>query len=218
MAQSPYGGSQFSIGPMLKTNGAGIAAQYCFKNNVASSHGISFSLSNLKHMKEAKIKNELMPNPLPYVYGKAKRASQLNIAYQWNKSIGASINSPSLSLGAELGPSIAFLRPVEVYFLELDPQENPRQVIKSYDQNVHSQQEFIIGDAGWNRAFAQTSIKLGLHTALFLQLNSERDFRTRSLKAGISLDYYPSDLEMLFDNENKVFSSLFLVYQLGTMR
>ncbi|MFY0644025.1 MAG: hypothetical protein JXR19_06125 [Bacteroidia bacterium] len=217
-AQSPYSGSQFSIGPYLKTNGAGISAEYRLQTKSNTSHSLSFGLTNLKHMKEAKIRNSLMPNPLPYVYGKAFRATQLNAAFQLNRTFGSNIASPRLSLAVELGPSFAFLRPVQVYFLELDPHENPRQTIRSYNQEVHGQQEFIIGDAGWNRGFSQTTLKLGIHSAIYLQLDSERDFRTRGIKAGISLDYYPNDLQMLFENENKVFSSLFLVYQLGTVR
>ncbi len=207
----------FSAGPYLKTNGFGLSSEFSILQEQRNQFGVHLSLSNLKHSKEVKVQNGIIPNPIPYVYGKAKRALQFNTAWAWLRETSVNSNhSPRLFTGFEVGPSIAILRPVQVYFLELDQQENPRQVLRKYDQNVHAQQEYILGDGGWTKGFSDLEINIGIHSAIYLQLDGERDFRYRGLRAGLSIDYYPKDLGILYNNDNRLFGSLFLSYQFGS--
>ena len=164
-----------------------------------------------------KVQNGIIPNPVPYVYGKAHRALQFNSAFFWaHETSSSNRHSPKLYIGMEAGPSFAILRPVNVYFLELDQQENPRQVLREYDQEVHNQQEYILGDGGWTKGFNDLSLRAGIHTAVFIQLDGERDFRFRGLRTGLSVDYYPQDLQILYNNDNRLFGTLFLSYQIGS--
>ncbi|MBR9861516.1 hypothetical protein GYB22_12395 [bacterium] len=212
-------GAQFTLGPMVKTNGFGLSGSGYFHQEVKTAHGFSFQISSLKHSREFRIQNQLSISPKTYFYGKLNRAFQFNPSYQFIIKEGVSgRNAASLSYGFEIGPSFAFTRPVYLIVMDLSKDEGPTPMVEQYDPAIHSNQDEILGDAGWTKGFNSMQLNTGIHIATFFNLDWNQDYFRKRLNTGISLDYYFRDLQLMHKNQNRVFGSIFITYQLGKNR
>ena len=212
-AQMSYSPSVFTMGPEIRTNGLGLAASVELTENKKNSTALSFGLYTLHHAKEVKVKNEQIFNPRPYVYGKTNRAFTFHTSYNYQHKFGvANRLAPSMFTGVELGLNSAFLRPV---YLIITGSETEPPSIRKYDPSVHTDQSKIMGDGGWSKGFNELSPELGLHAAIYLQMDWDQDYVLKRLKTGISADYFFRDLNIMYGNQNQLFGSLFVSYQLG---
>ncbi len=216
-AQSLQNKKTFNIGPQLKTNGYGILSSFDLGNIKSTPSSLDIGISTLKHVKEVKVRSLTLPNPYPYVYGKANRAFEINSSFTLYRVLGHSkLHKPSIRVGASLGPSLAITRPVYVYVIDYDVNENSKQSLQRYDAKVHQDQSSIQGDAGWSYGFSELKAYAGVHLSLFTQIGQQRDFSQRRVSMGVNFDYYPSDLKLMIANNNQLFTSLFISYQIGT--
>jgi hypothetical protein len=216
-AQSLQNKKTFNIGPQLKTNGFGLLSSIDLGTIHSTPTSLDIGISTLKHVKEVKVRSLVLPNPYPYVYGKANRAFEINTSLSVYHTLGHSkLHKPSIRIGASLGPSFAITRPVYVYVIDYDANENSKQSLQRYNEQVHQDQSSIQGDAGWSYGFSELKAYAGIHLSLFTQIGQQRDFSQRRICTGVNVDIYPSDLKLMIANNNQVFTSLFISYQIGT--
>lgn len=157
-----------------------------------------------------------LPSPGPFHLGKAKRLIQGNVAASWELRMSeANPQSYGLAFGFETGLALAALRPVYVYFLELDQRDHYIQTLRRYTQEVHEQHEQVHGDAGWSRGFSEMTYTAGIHTAVYTELARDNDLLFQRFRLGYSVDYYPSDLRLILDRQNQWFMAINLSYEIG---
>ena len=212
-------GKEFTVGPVAKTNGIGAGFSFVAKEYPRFRHGVSLDINNLKHGKEIRIQNQKSVSPRTYFYGKQYRAVQFNPSYQFFSKAGTSgRNAAALSYGFELGPSFALLRPVYLIVLNFDEPEGNTPHIEEYDPTIHDNQDEILGDAGWQKGFDQLSLRVGLHSGFLVNIDFDQDYFRKRIQAGASMDFYFSDLQIMYQNQNKFFGSVFIRYQIGKSR
>lgn len=208
----------FSIGPQVSTNGYGLRgslASFTMQDHTFSS-AFHAELSTLRHIKETKVKSNILPSPDKYVYGKAKRAFHLSIGYGLEHTISAmTVNEPGVSIGWSLSPDFAFTRPVYVYVIDYRINENARQQLTKYTRDVHNEQSNIQGDAGWTYGFKDIQFTPGIDLSFYTKISFHKNFSTRTVMAGVDINAYTRDLGVMLDAKNQVFTSLFISYQLG---
>lgn len=212
-------GTDFTIGPFVKTNGYGIGSSAILKKSETLDHGLSLQISTLKHSRETRVQNDMIISPKTYFFGKQYRAFQVNPSYQILLKEGVSgRNAASLKYGLEIGPSFAFLRPVYLVVMDFDQNENLRPIVEPYDPIKHDNQEEILGDAGWERGFSELSMKAGIHIGAFLNMGWDQNHFRKRLQTGLAMDMYFQDLGIIYKNKNQVFGSIFITYQIGKNR
>ncbi|MBT8326693.1 MAG: hypothetical protein KJP21_03155 [Bacteroidia bacterium] len=207
---------KWSLGPLVATNGLGIASSFQLKRpNKNYNNQLHISLRTLKHDKEIKIQNPRFTNPKPYVYGKLNSASVLNIGIARYKTLGLSSTfNPKFQIGVQLGPSLALTKPYYVYIHEEDdPHFNPITTTQTIE--VLSAQESILGAANWSKGYNNLQVKGGFHIDFNLQLSWDKIYRLQRLNIGAKADYFFNDLGILHNNKNALFTTFYSTYQIG---
>lgn len=208
-----FGLYQFSFGPTIANSGLGISLGAKLKNHANTYIGID--IRDLHHSKEAKVYNPNFTNPRTYVYGKQNSAFLSSASFSLYKNLGEPSDlAPTLKLGISAGPTIAFLKPYYVYIQEFD--NNSRAPILGIQNPENTnQQNNILGAAGWNTGLDKLHQNFGFHADVNLLVEWDKKYRLGRLKTGIRFDYFPKDLNILYQNNNQLFTSFFTSYQVG---
>lgn len=208
-----FGLETFSFGPIATTTGFGFSATSKLKS--LSNTYLNLDLRGLQHEKEAKIQNPNYTNPRPYVYGKLNSVLLSSLSITRYKTLGQSTNySPSLKLGISAGPSIAIIKPYYVYVQGFDNSPyTPKQTLQNPDDEVL--QSNVLGAAGWNSGLDELHYKLGFHIDINLLTEWDKNYRLSRLKSGLRFDFFMSNLNIIYNNSDHLFTSLYATYQLG---
>ncbi len=216
IAQHNLSLTKWSAGPLVATNGIGIVttAELGSRNKLFNNQ-LSLSLRTLKHDKEIKVQNPRFTNPKPYVYGKLNNAHILDLGFARYKTLGtSSAFNPKFQVGMQVGPSIAITKPYYVYVHEQDdPLYKPMAATQT--EEVLASQESILGAANWSKGYNDLTLKGGLHFDVNLQITWDKIYRLQRFNIGTKVDYFFSDLAILYDNKNKLFATFYTTYQIG---
>jgi hypothetical protein len=204
---------KIGVGPLASTNGLGLSA--CGKFKSTQNTYFNLIIRGLQNEKEAKIQNPNYTNPRPYVYGKLNSVLLTSLSIAKYKTLGQSTSySPSLKLGVAVGPSLAIIKPYYVYVQGFD---NSPYTPKMSLQNPEDEQfqNNILGAAGWNSGLDELNKKLGVHLDINLITEWDKNYRLSRLQTGLRFDYFTSNLNILYNQKNQLFTSLYATYQIG---
>lgn len=208
-----FGFEQFSVGPTASTTGLGLSLSSKIKAH--ENQYFNFDIKTLHDTKEAKVQNPNYTNPRPYIYGKQNSASVVSSSYSFYSLLGQSTaSSPSVKLGFSVGPSIAFVRPYYVYVQEYDNSSQTPKLMRQDPENEPLQNN-ILGYAGWNTGLDEIKQQFGINAEVNLLTEWDQKYRLGRLKAGVRVDYFFTDLNLLYKNKNQLFTSFFATYQIG---
>lgn len=179
--------------------------------------GLDVSIGSLHHPKETSIRNfNILDNDAYFVYGKANRATQFNFSYFTFRTLAsATSSSPSLHVGFEIGPTLVMTRPVYVFYYDMDLPSQAGPQLRQYTQQTHMNPNYVLGDAGWIYGFKDVRFNMGLHLGISGSMDHYSDFIAHRFKIGVAMDLYPKDLNIMYDNQNQVFSSVTFKYLVG---
>ncbi len=205
----------WTIGPEISSNGIGLSFVSNLEPVNQRTDYWSISMSTLKHDKELKVQNPNFINPKPYIYGKQNAAAVVRANLGSSISLaGRGEQNVSHLIGFEVGPSIAIIKPYYVYTQELDNQRfNPTLDIQ--DPSNKATQENVLSAAGWTEGLSELTANLGIHLDVNLKSEWNQTYRKQRTKTGIRLDYFFNDIGILYGQENQLFLSYYLSYQIG---
>lgn len=205
--------NQVSIGPSVSTTGLGLSVNG--KITPIKNQYFNVDFRSLRHSKEAKVQNPNYTNPRPYIYGKQNSAALASCSYSLYKNLGESNpTSPALKLGLSVGPTIAFVKPYYVYIQEFDHSSEAPKIMRQDPENEPMQQN-ILGAAGWNVGLDELRQQFGINAEVNLLTEWDKKYRLGRLRAGVRVDYFFTDLNLLYKNKNQLFTSFFATYQIG---
>ena len=190
-----------SLGLQIRSNGWGASATVPLDKSTHGQVALQLGVHSVHHSREMKVYSTNLPSPGPFHLGKANRLIQGDVSASWQYRLSdASPQSYGLAFGLEAGAAIAALRPVYVYFLELDQRDYYIQTLRRYTEEVHAQHDQVHGDAGWSRGFGEMSFDAGIHTAIYTELSRD------------------NDLHLILDRNNQWFTAIHLAYEIGASK
>ncbi len=214
-AQNGANFTDLCLGPILTNSGLGISSSAKIESNKKNDVYLTLTFKSLKHVKETKIQNPNYTNPKPYVYGKINDAATINLGISRYKKMGYSSNiGPGIKLGLEGGASIALTKPYYVYIQTSDDNFSTPDVVENnpIDRSVEDK---ILGPARTSNGLKNTTLKPGAYLDINLQLEWDKIHNIQRLKTGIIFEYFPSSLNILYKNQNKAFTHVYITYQIG---
>ncbi|PCJ66074.1 MAG: hypothetical protein COA58_08345 [Bacteroidetes bacterium] len=208
--------NNYSIGGQISTNGVGLDLAFGTKAILKSDFSkFRISISTFSHPNETKVQNPNRSNPKPYVFGKLNSAGTIRFNYGFNKNIGASkLSLPKLSYGFSAGPTLGILKPYYIGFQDPESLVDQPQLIQQ-NEYTNENQDYIYGPASWTRGFSEIEPKLGLNFDAHFTVNWNNSFHFKEWKSGIRIDYFPKDFKILYNSNQKVFTSIYTAYSIG---
>lgn len=199
---------------ILSTNGFGLGySRYQEKNNSM----FSVDLQTISHPQETNVQNSDIVNPRTYVYAKINSAASFRLGYTkyWyvNKGSEQSL-SPQILMGATFGPSLGITKPYYIVY-QHDREDGSDLDIIQQNQETLSNTDSIYGPVSWTKGFNQLAFSPGVHTDLHLAIKWKHSYYFQGCKVGVRFEYFPNQLEIMYNAENQIFSSIYFSYEVG---
>ncbi|MGB0850251.1 MAG: hypothetical protein ACPGTP_03325 [Bacteroidia bacterium] len=205
-----------ALGLQLATNGFGVCASSKISKPLFSDFNkVRFDAQFIKDQEEIKVQNTRLPNPKPYVVQKVNSAGTIRISYEIGQYISKEKpNKPLLSVSAISGINLGILKPYYVTFEDPLDDNSGLQVIQQ-GEKTKAFSENIYGPAKWTEGLEESTTSYGFHVAANINFEWNHSFYFQSWDCGIRLDYFPNGLNILYNSENQIFTSLYTAYSIG---
>jgi hypothetical protein len=199
-----YYRSEAAGGFIWHTNGVGIHFRY--GRNTTDLYKTSFGLDlvNMRHDKEVKVYNPVYDDGKGYYFGKMNAVLVARPFYGGRKILFKKLRTQGVEVGFNwgIGPSIAFAKPV--YLAIIKPNDPLLPVVdEKYDPSKHNVDN-IYGRSRWSLGMDEMKIHIGAQAkfGMHFEIHPEDD-RIRALEVGVSLDYYPKEIQIMAGDVNK---------------
>jgi hypothetical protein len=219
LGEAQVASSYWQFSGSLNTDGYALGFERTIRSSEKLQTNLLVSLGTHKHSKETQTENPTVNDGSPYVYGKLNRAYLNKTGLNFIIPLDGWFNGKSdlaWSIGA--GPQFIFLQPqyIEIY------QENDGQLSLSterYDPDVHTHQEYIVGNGQITDGLSETTVRLGG----FLQTGINYSWTTPSLArrevhVGMNVNFFGSSLPILHQfKSDPIQVALFASYKIGRL-
>lgn len=205
-----------AFGLQLATNGFGLcASSKISKPSVSNLNKLRFDVQFIKDQGEIKVQNTRLQNPKPYVVQKVNSAGTFRLSYEIGKYMSrAKPNKPHLSISAISGVNLGILKPYYVTFEDPLDDNSGLQVIQQGEKTI-AFSEYIYGPAKWTEGIEETVGTYGFHVAANMNFEWNHSFYFQSWDCGIRLDYFPNGLNIIYNSNNQLHTSLYTAYSIG---
>ncbi|MDX9697173.1 MAG: hypothetical protein RBT49_15385 [Bacteroidales bacterium] len=202
----------------LNSNGWGLGYRYGSRINVFEKHIYETDFSVLKHPKEVNSSNASFLSSESFVFGKLNSVFDLRFGYgkQNELFVKRDLKSVAVRYFYSVGPSIAFRKPV--YYEILYPVNDSVFGIREekFNPAIHTAAD-INGKASFFKGFNEITIVPGLFAKGGFNFEfSQKENIIHALEAGVMIQAYLEDLEiMAVDDNQQFYFTLFITYRLG---
>jgi len=202
----------------LNSNGYGLGYRYGSRINAFEKHIYEIDFSVIKHPKETKSSNASFLSSESFVFGKLNSVFDLRIGYGKQNEIFVKrdLKSVAVRYFYSIGPSIAIRKPI--YYEILYPINDSAFGIRDekFNPAIHTAAD-INGKASFFKGFNEITIVPGLFVKGGLNFEfSQKENIVHALEAGIILQGYLKDLEiMAVDDNQQFYFTLFITYRIG---
>lgn len=197
-------------GIFFHTQGWGMNYVQNFFKTVDKRVNFEIQLNFTHSKKQKKTYNPYYRDARGYYYGKLNSFFVLRGLYGQRKIIGHKIRSKGVEIGYtwSIGPSLGFLKPVYLEVINFD--ENALEVAK-YDPEEHDIGN-IYGKAGGINGFDEIKFRPGVFLKFGLYVEySKKNIGVSGFEAGISLDSYFQEIEIMANIKNQQFFPLLYI-------
>lgn len=207
---------EFTLGFALNTNGWSFDYRHGNFINLKQKNLWEVGYSTIKHPKEYK-QSSYYKYFTTYVYGK------MNEIYDFNFGIGRQFTivdkrepgTVEIRIIPMIGVEAVLLKPI---YYEIITSINPTLVTDYEKFNIAQQPGVIIGKGPYSKGFNEISFNYGIYLKLGTSFEHSKNVKAiRSLEAGIKIDYFAKNLEIMAKTPNyQLVTSLYLSYRLGS--
>lgn len=216
--------NESSFGLALTSTGWG--ANYMFGKHVDNRNKNLYEvqLVEIKHPKEVKSTNPYYPNQKRFVFGKVNSLYNLRLGYGKQKKLFSKADKGGIEVRMYYtgGLDLALVKPI--YYEVIDSLvilDNSSYLITgttTFNPNIHSPYD-IIARAGFLKGLNETKVVPGIYGHLGFGFEfSESDKVLNSLEAGLTLDIFPRNIEIMSKRGKFYYVSLFVCYRFGKVK
>ena len=181
------------------------------------------SFSNLRHQKETKSFNPFFKDARGYYFGKLNAFWQLKLGYGFQKIITPKLQKHGVAISASFlgGVSLGMLKPVYLEIIKEQFVDSVSQGVLVTEQYTGVQgREVIYGRAPWFMGIGEMKFQPGVFVRQEFEFEYSAYKETiQSITAGMELQYYPSEIEIMTMTENsRIFARLFIGFKIGNRK
>jgi len=202
----------------LNSNGWGLGYRYGSRINVFEKRIYEFDFSVIKHSKEINSSNSSIFSSESFVFGKQNSIFDLRFGYGKQNELYRKPDAGSVAIRYfySVGPSIVLQKPI--YYDILTRENDSTYTIheEKFNPTIHTADE-INGKSSFFKGFDEIKIIPGLFFKTGFNFEfSQKETTVHALEAGVLLQAYLNDLEiMAIDDNQQFFFSLFICYRIG---
>ena len=180
-----------------------------------------FSVGHLKHPREFKQSSTpnstgIRQNSSSFIFGKQRTVIPLRINKGWKRYYSGKDRRRGVAVGSvfEVGASVAVAKSYSLQLGTLGETGSPQFFNYSDDPERFTEQNLIEGAGGLQRGWDDTKIYPGIHAKAAIHLDwGAFDEYMKAVEAGIMVDFYASEVELLVPSANN--TPLFINFYLG---
>jgi len=206
-----------TLGLQLNTNGWGLGYRYGDRINYFEKRNYEIDFSIIKHAKEVKSSNTFFSSE-SFVFGKLNYVFDLRAGYGKQNEMFSKRDPGSVAIRYfySIGPSVAILKPI--YYEILYPVNDSVYGIRKekFNEDIHTSGD-IRGKSSFFDGFDEIKLVPGAYLKAGFNFEfSQSETLIHALEAGIMLQAYLSDLEiMAVDDNQQFYFTLFVSYRFG---
>lgn len=226
---NPYS-KETTFGAQLNTNGWSIFSEIArYKPYVSKKEDIFYNASffsveftEKRHPQElSRISNYLIDGKYQkYKYGKVNQFYSLKLGYGIRRQISGKVEPRAIAINwvANGGLSLGLMKPI---YLSVTPTPgNPNQNIGiSYNddpQGYFTKPYHIIKKETWSTGLGEMKYIPGLHAKTGFRFEfGNNESSVTAVELGGGLDFYTSDVQIMVNDKNKLFTQLYVNLQFG---
>jgi hypothetical protein len=174
---------------------------------------------SMKHPKQIRVINPYYYNAKSYVYGKLNHVYILRASFGFKKLLNRKPYWGGIELRAVYlgGISIAFAKPVYLYFWDALTNTVDKQPKKYDPDNPFQNSDYIYGRAPFSYGLGEIRVYPGLYAKAGLNFEfGTLSSKMRALEAGAVIEYFPSAIPiMAFNPPENLLITFYLNFSLG---
>lgn len=201
----------------LNINSNGVGLDYRFGKRINANRKFIYDgdINTMKHHKEYKQFNPWSTSLTRFAYGKTNSVFNIRFGIGNENEIFKKMdrNSVSIRLFYVGGLTSAFLKPIYYQILEGED-----IVVKKFDLNTPA--FYIWGKAPYFKGISELKLVPGAYVKAGFGFEfSKNDKKVSMLEAGITLELYPKEIEIMATETNTAFfPTLYLAYRFGKVK
>lgn len=206
-----------SLGFQLNTNGWGLGYRYGSRINYFEKQNYEIDFSIINHPKEIKSSSAYFSSN-SFVFGKLNSVFDLRIGYGKQNEMYSKREPGSLAIRYfySFGPSIAIQKPIyyEIIYPDSDSSYSVRE--EEFNADIHTSAD-IKGKASFFKGLDEIRLIPGAYIKAGVNFEfSQKETIIHALEAGIMLQAYLSNLEIMdVDDNQQFYFTLFISYRFG---
>lgn len=209
---------EWSIGPMLHTNGYGILYRNGVNVTGFKKRMWEFGAYITKHPKEARTVNPYYESARSFIYGKMHSLTVFSASRMWQRTLYSKGDKGGVEIRWHYtgGVLLGLYKPV---YLRVINTNDDVAVVEKYDPDKHYLNN-ILGRAGLFTGFNELKPRPGLHVATGLSFDFAReDDRVMALETGVQFDAFLFAPPMMaFSTNRPYFLNFYLAFLYGKKR
>ena len=167
----------------------------------------SLDVSSLRHVKEFRVKNQIVDQSRSFKYGKINSVLLTRLGYGRRYMIYEKFRKKGVEIYyiGQVGLDIALLKPIYLEIAKFDANGKPLNETSNerYDTDIHNEQN-IVGKSGIFLGVNESKFNFGGHlkTGFLFEFADNRE-KIVALEAGILLDVFPTKIPILDSELNQ---------------
>lgn len=175
----------------------------------------TLNISTLRHVKEFRVRNQIVPEARSFKYGKINSAISTRIGYGRRYMLYEKFREKGVEIYfvGQFGLNIAMLKPIYLEIVQFDQDGNPlpERVDERYDTDKHNDQN-IFGKSSNLKGIGESKFNFGGYakTGFMFEFADNRE-KILALETGVMLDAFPKKLVILDSELNQqLFFNIYL--------
>jgi hypothetical protein len=216
-AREPYNYNMNSFGIKLNSNGFGGYYNFSKRINHRNRRFIEAEYNFVKDLKETKVVNSQFQflNNRNFIYGKLISTHNFKFGYGYDRMIFEKRDKGSVSihlLGA-VGGSLSIGKPIYYEHYNLTDSIITYNKFDLYDPSAN---QFIIGKGPVKLGFDELELYPAAYAKFGIAFDFSKDVMlSNALEAGVVLDIYIKEIEIMAGNKRRLIPTLYVMYKFG---
>ena len=175
----------------------------------------TLNISSLRHVKEFRIRNQIVPNARSFKYGKINTVLTTRLSYGRRYMLYEKFREKGVEIYfiGQAGLNVALLKPIylEIVKFDQDGKPLPIRVDERYDTDIHNDQN-IFGKSSSLKGIGESKFNFGGYakTGFMFEFADNRE-KILALETGVMLDFFPKKLVILDSELNpQLFFNIYL--------
>tara|TARA_R110002124_G_scaffold134594_2_gene297374 strand:- start:115 stop:882 length:768 start_codon:yes stop_codon:yes gene_type:complete len=197
---------EYTFGLIGHTRGYSINGRYLKYLDGYNKLGFEFEFSKLRHPKEVRIPNQFYNNSRGYVFGRENSFYTVRTGMAYESIIFDKTDQGTISIASFFSGGISWgiLKPIYMQILLPDSTGSPvsAQLVTVRYNHIEHGGSNIYGEANYFKGIGESKFRPGIYAKAGAVFDFDfLDKKVTSLEAGISYDYFFTEVPILYEDE-----------------